>query len=222
MSDNIPMLEHLRIAFQRHRIQMGNRKAAVEQGRSQIDATVIERWAERFQALEDEVTKEIARGVRDHEMWPWLQKVKGIGPGLAGILVAHIDIERADSISALWRYAGQGVTDGKRDRPTKGQKLVYNADLKRACYLVGTSFLRSGSPYRKEYDEAKEYYQANRPDWTAGHIDMAARRKMVKLFLSHLWTEWRTIRGLPVREPYAMQVLGHDGVKSANEYLKGE
>lgn len=187
-----------------------------------MDTTVIQRYCERFEKLEDEVKAEIAEAVEDHEMWPWLCRVKGIGPGLAGCLLAHIDIEKANSQSALWKYAGQAVNDNTHmaQRPTKGEKLPYNAELKKICYLISTSFLRAGSPYRREYDEAKEHYQRKYPDWTPGHVDMAARRKMIKLFLSHFWEAWREQRGLPTRPPYAMQVLNHDGYKPASEYLK--
>ena len=114
-----------------------------------------------------------------------------------------------------------GVTDGEHDRPRKGEKLPYNAELKRICYLIGTSFLKSNSPYRAEYDEAKAYYQRAKTDWAPKRIDAAARRKMVKLFLSHFWVAYREKRGLPVRQPYAMQVLNHDGYKSPDEYLLG-
>lgn len=216
---DLPVLEHLRIAFQRHRIQMSNRLAAVEDGRSDVSTETIERYCERFAILEKEVACEIAETVKEHDMWPWFERIKGIGPGLAGCLLAHVDIERADSISSLWKYAGQGVTDGQKDKPTKGQKLPYNAELKRICFLIGTSFLRTNSPYRREYDEAKEFYQRTKLDWTPKHCDMAARRKMVKLFLSHFWMAYRQQRGLPVRAPYAMQVLNHDGIKHQSDYL---
>lgn len=218
--NDLPVLEYLRTTFQRERIRMGNRVAAVEDGRSSVEIETIERYQARFAELEKEVTCEIAGAVRDHEMWDWLCRVKGIGSGLAGCLLAHIDIEKADSVSALWKFAGLAVNDqGTADRPTKGQKLPYNAELKRICFLIGTSFLRAGSPYRAEYDESKEFYQRTKPDWTLKHCDNAARRKMVKLFLSHLWAEWRQRRGLSVREPYAIQVLNHDGYKPVERYL---
>ena len=34
-------------------------------------------------------------------------------------------------------------------------------------------------------------------------------RKMTKMFLSHLWTTWRTIEGLEVTAPYVHDILGH-------------
>lgn len=217
---DLKYLENLRITMQRERIRMGNRKSATDRNVSSANPELIQRYADRFQAIEDEAAADIAEAVKDHLMWDWMQRVKGIGPGLAGCLFAHIDITRADSVSALWRYAGQGVTDGQRDKAIKGQKLPYNAELKRICYLIASSFMKCNSPYREEYEEAKAFYQRTKTDWTAGHIHNAATRKMTKLFLSHLWAEWRTREGLPVREPYAMQVLGHDGYKPVEKYLK--
>lgn len=217
--DELAHLEQLRQQVQRHRIQMGNRLAAIERGDSQGNAEVATHFAERFNGIEDELSAMIARTVKEHPVWPWMDAVKGIGPGLAGAILAPIDITRANSISALWKYAGQGVSDGERDRPRKGEKLPYNAGLKRNCYLVATSFMRASSPYRAVYDETKEYYQANRPDWTAGHVDMAAKRKMVKLFLAHLWVVWRDAEGLPLSPPYSSRVLEHDGIVPPWRYV---
>ena len=41
-----------------------------------------------------------------------------------------------------------------------------------------------------------------------GHRKNAAIRYMVKMFLLDLYKEWRTLEGLPVREPYAEEYLG--------------
>lgn len=219
---DLPILEYLRTTFQRERIRMGNRVVAVEQGRSTVNIATIERYCERFQLLEKEVTCEIAESVKEHEVYWWLSATKGIGPGLAGCLLAHIDIEKANTVSALWKYSGLAVTDGVADRPTKGQKLPYNAELKRICFLIGSSFLRANSPYRDLYDEAKAHYQRTKPDWTLKHRDMSARRKMTKTFLSHLWSVWRFQRGLPLRQPYAFQLLNHDGYRGPWEFVACE
>ena len=42
-----------------------------------------------------------------------------------------------------------------------------------------------------------------------GHVHNRALRKMIKLFLAHLWQVWRQAEGLPVPEPYALAELGH-------------
>lgn len=44
----------------------------------------------------------------------------------------------------------------------------------------------------------------------AGHLDTMAMRRMIKLFNVCLWIVWRQTLGLPVREPYAIEVLGHE------------
>lgn len=46
-------------------------------------------------------------------------------------------------------------------------------------------------------------------DYTVGHIDKMARRKVIKLFLSHLWVKWREFDGLPISRPYVEAILGH-------------
>ncbi len=203
-------LYNLRQSVQRQRIRLSNQLSAIERGDSPAQPELPTLFMERFDGIEKEIDGYIAQSISEHPAWPWLEKVKGIGPALAGRLLAPIDIERATSVSALWKYAGQGVTPaGERDKPVKGEKLSYNADLKSTCYLIATSFLRASSQYRRFYDAKKAYYQSNRPDWTPKRIDMAAKRFMVKMFLSHLWMVWREAEGLPVTLPYAHDQLGH-------------
>lgn len=43
-----------------------------------------------------------------------------------------------------------------------------------------------------------------------GHIDNRAKRKVIKLFLSHLWVVWREAAKLPITKPYAIEKLGHN------------
>jgi len=42
-----------------------------------------------------------------------------------------------------------------------------------------------------------------------GHLDRMAISYAVKVFLSHVWEQWRMLEGLPVRQPYALEKLGH-------------
>jgi len=46
-------------------------------------------------------------------------------------------------------------------------------------------------------------------------VDERAKRRAVKLFMSHLWEVWRELDGLPVTEPYPSAVLGHSDVERA-------
>jgi hypothetical protein len=207
--------------IQKGRIQFGNRVSALLRGDDNGGGQqfgVVERWLERFAKLEAELDKDIANEVKHYAIYDHVTALKGVGPMYAAKLVAMIDIERAPHVSSLWRYAGYGVVDGKRERPVKGEKLHYNKRLKTTCYLIGGSFLKASSPYRDIYDEARAYYLANREDWTKGHQHNAAMRKMIKRFLSHLWVIWRTLEGLPVTAPYVHDYLGHQHMDCPQDY----
>lgn len=106
-------------------------------------------------------------------------------------------------------------------RRIAGQLSNFNPALKKQVYLCVEQFVKQGDFYKQYYKECKENYM-NRPDLKAemegrkggiskgtAHIDAMARRKVAKLFLSHLWTEWRQLEGLPVTSPYAFGILGH-------------
>jgi predicted RNA-binding Zn-ribbon protein involved in translation (DUF1610 family) len=45
--------------------------------------------------------------------------------------------------------------------------------------------------------------------FTPGHIDLRAKRKMVKILIQHLWVRWRTLEGLAVSDPWVIAHGGH-------------
>ena len=88
----------------------------------------------------------------------WAIRVKGIGPRLSGLLVANImPIERFANPAKLWAYCGLHVIDGKAAHRVKGEKSNWNAELKATAWKIGGCFLRSGGPYREQYDTYKKY-----------------------------------------------------------------
>jgi hypothetical protein len=104
-----------------------------------------------------------------------------------------------------------------RDRRISGWLSPYNGSLKTLCWKVGTSFMRCRSPYRRVYDRYRERYDTAR-DWTKGHCDMAAKRAMVKMFLSHYWERARQVAGLAIRAPYVAEYLGHTDIERPEKY----
>jgi hypothetical protein len=68
----------------------------------------------------------------------WARTQVGIGPVLAAGLLAHIDIERANTAGKIWRYAGLDPTS----KWLKGQKRPWNAQLKTLCWKIGESFMK--------------------------------------------------------------------------------
>jgi hypothetical protein len=172
----------------------------------------------------------------------WAYDQIGIGPVLAAGLAAHIDVTKADSISSLWKFAGQAPGF---DRKIKGEKLSYNARLKTLCWKLGESFVKvsgkEGATYGRLYagfkrDEVSrndngQYAEAAKRELEKkkfktdnatkkrlkegkladAHLHARAKRRTVKVFLSHYWMKGREARGLAIREPYAIAVLGHEG-----------
>jgi len=177
----------------------------------------------------------------------YLAQQRGIGPAMAGVLVAYLDPAKARHVSSFWKYAGLDVAGGT-GRSRRQEHLVERSYIDRngvektrmgityepflKTKLMGVlagSFLRSGSPWRKVYDDYKhrlesdparekvtvaEWKKRHRAEedvsklWTPGRIHAASSRYMVKMFLAELWTTWRRLEELPVSEPYAVDKLG--------------
>lgn len=146
-----------------------------------------------------------------------------------------MEIERFHSVSALWKYAGMSTESYCRDcgknvdekakscphcestnigrrapRRRRGQKVTWNPKLRSVCRNIGKSFVMNmSSQYRPHYDENKEFYNRKDPHLSDGHRDARARRKTVKLFLSHLYEMWYQVKGLEPPKTYAEEHLGH-------------
>lgn len=176
-----------------------------------------------------------------HPVGHWAREIKGVGPVIAAGLVSHIDIEKAQTVGQIWRFAGLDCTVTWE----KGCKRPWNAALKVLCWKIGDSFVKwSGgdnpSPYGIRYvawkkiymlrnergdyadlaketletrnfrqdSDAKAHYEAGR--LPPGRIDLRARRKAVKLYLSHLHDYWYHHQfGKEPPVPYAIAQLGH-------------
>jgi len=266
-------------SLQKERIQTGNRISALVRDDivPESDAEYLHDFmADKLMSAEEEIRSEMARWVRERPIWNYfLEDVKGVGPVIAAGIIASIgsesekygkSIERFDTISSLWAYAGLHTYEvdaksGKRwftseyaarefikpfaqqyvDRSDKktdveaeitrllkgycwgdditvervaakrkaGQIANWNSFLKTLCWKIGESFVRCGGRYRDIFDDAKHADTIKHPDYSKGHIHARAKRKATKIFLSHLWEKWREMEGLPVREPYVIEKLGH-------------
>jgi hypothetical protein len=221
--DDLRVLVDLRDrTLQKSRIAFGNRIAAIEGGNDDAGPEMIEllaRWHERLLELEREADKDIARLAAHMPIIKEAVKVKGCGfVNVAKVIALMGGISSFETVSQLWRFAGYAVIDGQAERLRKGEKAHFNRRLKTACWLLATGLMRANSPYRREYDAARERYEMTHAEWTDGHKHNAALRKMVKLWLSHLWEAWRELEGLPTRPPYALEYLKHNTHKSRFEY----
>lgn len=205
---------------QKSRVAFSNRLFAIQNNTDTVPSqgiAEINRWLLRFIELEQEATHDIEVFAKEYPIIDVMIQVKGVGFTTAAKVASLIDIERAPTVSALWRYAGYAVIDGKAERRVAHEKSHYNGRLRTNCYVVGGQFLKAHSPYADLYYEAKEKYQSER-DWDKLHIHLASMRKMIKVWLSHLWMCWREMEGLPTPNLYVMEHMGHTHLLKPQDY----
>lgn len=226
-----------------------------------------------YRDTEEWLKKQILEELKSYPVWTnWMKNIKGIGPCLAGGLIAWLgDISRFNTISAVFRYCGIGMitrcttcekrmeSDSKAwisrranqrvdflnrikkltakrkktelakwekkyeaylckckgvhgsheviQKRTKGEESDWSARLKTLCWKVSSSFIKSKGGYRQYYDKIKARIARENPTFSKGHIDNRARRKTVKLFISHLFIRWNELEGRTYRSPYAVEKL---------------
>jgi hypothetical protein len=224
---------------QKLRIMHGNKERT--EAPSQLTEWLL-KWLQFGEHVITGKLKEWVTSQRSPAEAKWSYDQIGIGPIIAAGLAAHIDPVKAESPSAVWKFAG--LAPGF-DRRTRGEKSPYNSRLKVLCWKLGESFVKvSGKDdvvYGKLYarfkaDEVSRnengLYQKAAAEQLAAkkfkenatkkrlqegklsdaHLHARAKRRAVKIFLVHYWQRAREARGLEVRGPYVEQILRHDGI----------
>jgi hypothetical protein len=175
----------------------------------------------------------------------WLKAQVGIGPAMAAVLLTSFDVHRAVRPSQFNAVAGLDVGPDNRARARWESHLVerkYTAKDGSTKTRMGTTFdpwlqskmlgalapslMRSGSPYRKYYDNYKHRIltdparikdkvkkgmtlEERQAIWPPLRIHRASQRYMVKMLLQDFWREWRAFEGLPIVPSYHEAILGH-------------
>jgi len=111
-----------------------------------------------------------------------------------------------------------------RSPPKRKSGYIYmiNLRLQTFCWKIAWCFEKQNarkSQYRREYLKVKAKY-LNRPELrepieaevlgAKQKVQLMALRHTVKRFLADLWVIWRTMEGLPLTMPYAVEILGHE------------
>lgn len=234
--------------------------ATIRRGESEGPAPLLGRAYRRQWEQEQEMAKLMEERLAQHPAWPWLKRVRGIGPTLAGKLVSRLDVTRAETPSSFWAYCGLATVPGveyrcatcglsgsfperyrvsgqhvelggtrpcpgemtrvagpdrgvrvAQPKPGRGEKASYDRHAKKTCYLIGTSFLRSGGEFERFYRRERKKLDETRRGWAEGRKHLTALRKTEKLFLAQLWIVWRQALDLPITRPYAQAQEEQDG-----------
>jgi len=214
---------------------------------------------DQYIALESQEAKQFRQLVGTLETIPiyqsYLKDQIGVGPAMAAVLISYLDPHKARHVSSFWKYAGLDVASDGAARSRRKEHLVERTYINKAgdeatrvgityepflktklIGVLGSSFLRTGSPWRKTYDdyknrivndpnrikidvsEWKKKHKAGedmRKYWPPARINRAAIRYMVKMFLAEFWANWRKLEGLPVSDPYPVAKLGMRPHKAA-------
>lgn len=219
------------------------------QKRNQSDETCIE-LQKMLAEVETFVDKTIAEVIENHPAFPWFSQVKGIGKENIAKVIGLVDISKASYVSSLWKFAGFAVEDGKAPRAQRGKKLEFNRQLRTMCWRLISSLNRAKGSYYEYFLKQKEHYtqrflqngftiipaeqlpfkmeRGKRIRYESdkvislGHVNNMAKRKMIKLFLAHLWLVWREAEGLPTSKPYVQEYKGHEHIISPWEMTAKE
>lgn len=155
--DQAQALVGIYYSIQKARIGAGQRLWAHEQEVDALsDPIAIQLLKGDLKRLEKQTERTLHNYAKAQPLGRWALSIDGIGPVLAGGLLAHIDISKASSASAVWNFAGLNPDIVW----VKGKKRPYNARLKTLCWKVGECFKRleidKGAFYAKLYRERKE------------------------------------------------------------------
>ena len=186
------------------------------------------------------VVKRMQRALKKVPIWTeFLRYVYGVGDITAAYLAAYVDIHKAEKASALKRYCGFAVINGRIEKMSKKGETAeertrkYNPALRQRFYVTLGSMVRTSNNTRKgaaPYGVTSKYLDVwfdclhrrshsrlfdpinNTWDGRKGGrslIFSAAWHKAVDVLLEDLHVFWRSLEGLSVYPAYKSEFLNH-------------
>jgi len=76
----------------------------------------------------------------------------------------------------------------------------YNEQLKKAVNRIGQVLIEDDGYYQEKYDDY--FWHESQKVFSPNHAKNRARRKVVKLFMYHLFNAWRELEGLEAKAAY--------------------
>ena len=216
--------------MQRDRIRDNHQERQLLKGGE--PASVLSYLGEQHELLEKQIGKALDAYSAGKPIGQWMRSIVGVGPVISAGFIAHIDIRRAETASHIWRFAGLDPSvkwEKKTKRPWNaslkvlcwkaGESFVKTSNHKDSFYgpiyaqrkafeharnergvcAEATAQMLASKRIGKDTEAYKSYIQGKLPP---AHLHARACRYAVKMFLAHLHEKWRTLEGLPVRDPY--------------------
>ena len=155
-------LVHLQAILERGRISADNQKRGVE---DEEVLALYDEMGRELAGLEERVESVMAQRVKQHPAWPWLSKVKGVGPQMAALLLAYLLPPKPEYGPSSWYKAGglyviqgeDGQSHLNRYSHLKdGQRADWHPRLRRNLWLAGGCLLRAQGFYYSFYTQVKD------------------------------------------------------------------
>jgi hypothetical protein len=93
-------------------LSAGDRLERIRRGEETGPSPFLGETYRRYWEEEVRLGEALRLEVAAHPAWPWLEGVQGIGPLLAGKLLARLDVRRAATPSSFWAYCGLATVPG--------------------------------------------------------------------------------------------------------------
>lgn len=221
------------------KVAADNRLTAIHRGVDEVERhtfNLLNHVSQMFKKEEQRLSNGLAKHVRRlaafDELTRQCLQIQGLGEVTIAYLLVYVDIEKADTVSKLWSYAGLHLPSHQRYQ--KGEKGGGNKPLRTALYAFADSVIKTRGAYRCVYDAEKERLANSEKvtqtrntqgkmvecawkDTKPSHRDGAAKRKLIKHFLADFLYVARRVNDLPVRNIYAEDQLGHENIVHPNE-----
>ena len=180
--------------------------------RDEDDIELVELMLDSLDSIESIIKRPLTNYSTASVVGEWCINQYGLGPVLTAGVMSHVDITKANTAGALWRYAG--FEPSLQDSP----KVSFNGELKNICWKIGLNFAKYanrtkcfyGQLYLRDrtrrtednnnlmyadraYELLDNVSSKNKPNIASlsmgklpqEQIDAQARRFAIKMFLSH-------------------------------------
>ncbi len=96
--------------LQAYRIATKNQIRSIVKSETEEPHETISFFANQMEMLENEIKKALKAYVQSQELGQWLLGITGIGEVISAGLLANLDIEKAQTAGAFWRFCGLDPT----------------------------------------------------------------------------------------------------------------
>jgi hypothetical protein len=105
-----------------------------------------------------------------------------------------------------------------RRETAKGTKIV-PTPKERFCFNCNKEVVKKAAKFCPDCHEPLSLKTEPPGVLYKGHLHLLALHRMEQMFSDQLWVAWRKTLGLPLRQPYPVEFLGHSQILSPEDFM---